>query len=93
MHKNGLSLAGGKLFYDKVGPEVSPKLFKDCAKVGIDAIEVSVSYDRCLDMDYKSLRKYADEYGVELWSFHLLFNPFSIVDISCNNSKVKNSLI
>lgn len=48
--------------------------FKQLAACDVAAIEVSVSADKCDEIDWPALRTYADEAGIEIWSYHL---PFS----------------
>ncbi len=73
MYKLGLSSAG-KGFGDE--------LFAAYKEAGIEAMEISLPKFGCDTFDYMSARKYADKYGIELWSFHLPFMPFAGVDIS-----------
>lgn len=42
----------------------------------ISAIELSVAYTDCLNIDWAGLRAHADETGIELWSYHLPFAGF-----------------
>ncbi len=66
MYKIGLS-ACGKVMDDK--------LFQAYRDAGIDAMEVCLSDEKEYPfIDYGALYRYAKEYGVELWSYHL---PFS----------------
>ncbi len=58
------------------------ELFESFASNGIEAIEVSRSAKDYENLDYAALRELADRHGVELWSFHLPFDPFSKLDIS-----------
>jgi len=79
MYKIGLSTTG---------KELEPKLFEDAKNAGINCFEVSrrnyIDYET---LDYKNLRKLSDEYGIELWSFHLPFKPFDFVDISTSDKE------
>lgn len=50
---------------------------------GINTIEISVGNKQFADeIDFNKARKLADEYGIELWSFHLPFSPFNVIDVS-----------
>ncbi len=50
---------------------VDEERFKAVAQAGLSAVEVSVPPEKCRDIDYKMLEKNANEYGIELWSYHL----------------------
>ncbi len=58
------------------------ELFEQFASNKIEAIEVSRSAKDYENLDYAALKELADRHGVELWSFHLPFDPFSKLDIS-----------
>lgn len=64
------------------GKPFGEKLFADYAEAGIKYMELSYSKNTCDTFDFALAKKYADEYGVELWSFHLPFMPFFEIDIS-----------
>ena len=74
MYKIGLSTPSNN--------EINEEFFKSCAEAGIFYIEISVSNELSKKLDYESIKKWADKYGVHLWSFHLPFWPFSEIDIS-----------
>lgn len=44
-----------------------------CANCGIQAIELSVGWQHCGDIDWDGLRENAKAAGIELWSYHLPF--------------------
>lgn len=53
--------------------------FYDYKNNGIDCMEISVGgYTEVLD--YEMLKQNADETGVKLWSIHLPFSPFSLLN-------------
>lgn len=58
------------------------ELFRDYAKAGISAMEISYNLEQTNQLDFALAKKYADKFGVELWSLHLPFMPFSVIDIS-----------
>ena len=61
--------------------------FLSMKEQGIEAIEISLSsYD---DFDYKKVKENADKHGIKLWSLHLPFMPFSEIDPSALDWKVK----
>ncbi len=75
MYRIGLT-SGGAVVND------CEALFKNFKEGGIDAVEISVAPDRYADLDYKRIAAAAKEYEMELWSFHLPFSPFPVLDIS-----------
>lgn len=60
----------------------SEKLFSEWAPAGIGAIEISYGSEIMDVLNFKTARKWADKYGIELWSAHLPFWPFDKLDIS-----------
>lgn len=73
MYKIGLSTTGSK---------ESRELFESYKKAGISCMEISSSYEEINKMDLTEVKKWADECGVEIWSLHLPFWPFDVLDIS-----------
>lgn len=65
---------------------IEPSLFESYAKAGIDFMEISVGSEEYDILDYKGIRKMADDSGVTLWTFHLPFKPFNELDISASDS-------
>lgn len=57
-------------------------VIKDYAAAGITHLEVSVNNDNCDKVNWAEVRTLADRYGVTLWSVHLPFSPFSLLDPS-----------
>lgn len=64
--------------------ELSEALFADFRAAGIEAIEISCRRDECAALDFSELLRLSEKYGVELWSFHLPFAPFSEIELSCD---------
>ena len=77
--KIGLSTCGKK-YEDE-------NFFEECKKAGIDCVEVSLPWEICGEFDLDDLRKKADTSGIELWSYHLPFCPFSENDISSTDEE------
>lgn len=73
MYKIGLSTCG------KI---ISEELFANYQRAGIDAMEISVGSAQCDLLNYREIKAFAQSYGVDLWSFHLPFEPFEKIDIS-----------
>ncbi len=57
-------------------------LFRLYSEAGLCALEVSKSRPTLDELDYVELSRYAEKYGVEMWSFHLPFSPMKEIDIS-----------
>ena len=55
---------------------VDRSVLEQYAKGNIECMEISMLKEQCLKLDWKQLKKDADECGVTLWSFHLPFYPF-----------------
>ena len=70
MYKIGLS---------SCGKELSRQLFADYAKAGLEAIEITPNWEDYKYLNYKDLKRYSEEFGVTLWSYHL---PFQTTDLS-----------
>jgi len=71
--------------------EIDEALFKAYQKSGIEAMEISVPYDKYKDLNYTDVLKFSKKYGIDLWSFHLPFGPFDENDIS--NPKVSKQSV
>lgn len=57
--------------------------FIELAKNGILDIEISRSNYKDYDnFDFHNIKKITDELGINIWSFHLPFAPFDLIDIS-----------
>lgn len=62
---------------------ITEDTFRNYQANGIELMEVSVSYlDHCNMLEFDKYAKWAKEYGVKLWSFHLPFAEFTQLDIS-----------
>ena len=71
------------------GKEINETFFKNCRDAGISCIEVSVSKSECEKLDFERLKKMSADFGIELWSFHLPFSPFTEIDISSTDEKLR----
>lgn len=75
-------------------PNQREELFQQCSEAGIQRVEISTGRLAWLaTLDFPAMRRYADQYGVELWSFHLPFLPFSLIDISSPNETVRSNTV
>ncbi len=73
-------IALSTVFWDKGHDE---KVFEECAKNGIKAVEITCSeLSYAEEFQWEELKRLSDKYGVELWSYHLPFAPFKLIDPS-----------
>ncbi len=68
---------------------LTEKLFKEYAEAGISCMEISVGMEEADQLDWPSLFAWSQKYGVELWSFHLPFCPFTVMDISSPDEELR----
>ena len=62
---------------------ITEEALEDCKKAGIGAIEISAGLKSNADViDFFAIKEMAERIGIDLWSFHLPFVPFEIIDIS-----------
>ena len=70
------------------------EVFRQCKAAGITQAEISVGRLTGLTtLDFAAMRRLADRYGVELWSFHLPFSPFETLDISSPHEGKRSSTV
>lgn len=64
------------------GLSLNKETLESLKSAGFDAIEVSYPVEGYENINYEELKALSEQIGLELWSFHLPFTPFGIVDIS-----------
>lgn len=65
------------------GGTVNEEIMVGHKAAGINTIEISVGNTQLADsLDFNEARRLADKYGIELWSLHLPFLPFNVIDPS-----------
>lgn len=65
------------------GGTVNEEIMAGHKAAGINTIEISVGNTQLADaLDFNEARRLADKYGIELWSLHLPFLPFNVIDPS-----------
>lgn len=84
MYKIGVSSCGFLLTEEN---------FRALNESGIDAIELAMSLDRHRALDCGEVAALADRYHVKLWSYHLPFAPFEIIDISSLDSTIRKNTV
>lgn len=73
---------------------ITEETFKGYAESGIECMEVSVghiSFDS--ETDYKLIKKWAKEYGINLWSYHIPFAPFEEVNIATLDKELRKASV
>ena len=75
------------------GFDLSEENFKELRESGIDAIEISMKPHQLENLDYKAVYELSKRYGVELWSFHLPFTPYSFVNTSASDETLRRDTI
>ncbi len=78
MYKTGLSTTG---------KDLSENLLKTYGEAGMEYMEVSTDSELYTAYDWVRFKKWADMYGVKLWSFHLPFRPFEVIDMSSSDKE------
>ena len=73
--------------------EMNEELFAGFQRAGITAMEISQKLEDCEACDLEQVKKWADQYGVELWSYHLPFAPFEVIDISSLDESLRTSSV
>lgn len=66
------------------GP-INFEIFEAYKNAGIRGMEISLCKNDLDTLDFVEAKRLADEYGVELWSLHLPFGPFEMIDISLSS--------
>ncbi len=70
--------------------DLTEENFKELAAAGVKELELSFAEDRYDFLDFEEIKRKADLYGIHLWSFHLPFAPFSKIDITSFDEKIRD---
>lgn len=73
--------------------QLTEENFKNLAEAGIKNIEISLAYDKYPDLDYKAVKKLADEYDINIWSYHLPFSGPWTCDIASHDAGVRDRAV
>lgn len=71
-----------KLALSTNSKKINEELFRSFSTAGIEATEISVSSNEYENLDFCNILRLSKKYNIKLWSFHLPFSPFNIIDIS-----------
>lgn len=69
--------------------KIDDRLFADCSAAGIAAVEISPAQGHYDEIDFRAIRQLSIFHGIELWSFHLPFMPFEIIDVSSLDPEIR----
>lgn len=71
-----------KIALSSCGKALRRELFESYHRAGIAAMEIALPHREYASLDYASVKKWAEEFQVELWSLHLPFSSSAGIDIS-----------
>ena len=71
-----------KIGISSCGKPLKRELFAEYRSAGVECIEISEGYSAQGSINFPDLKKWSEEYGVEIWSYHLPFAPFEILEPS-----------
>ena len=70
------------------------KSFNDLAKNGIFDVEISRPlYEHYENFDFCGVKKMAESHGINIWSLHLPFAPFELIDVSAIDTEKRNKAV
>lgn len=75
------------------GKPVTEELFSHYQKAGLTAIELSLNLEEYDTLPYDRVAAWAKKYEVQLWSLHLPFYPFDVLNISSLNRSLQRATI
>ncbi|MBQ8404798.1 MAG: sugar phosphate isomerase/epimerase [Clostridia bacterium] len=73
MYKIGLSTCSAP---------VSEETFAGYRRAGLDVMEISDNIEGYARLNYGEVAALSEKYGVKIWSMHLPFGPFNLLDLS-----------
>ncbi len=69
------------------GKDINDKLFEAYSMYGMKYMEVSTDYEMYNNHNWRDFKSKADNHGINIWSFHLPFKPFEIIDMSSSDKE------
>ena len=66
------------------------EFYRKCQDAGLSCLEISLPGRNIEAFDFEKAAKLADKYSLELWTVHLSFAPFSEIDISSEDEKMRS---
>lgn len=82
-----------KIGMSSCGKTVDEALFAQYKEAGIELMEISMRPEMYDLLDSKETLALSCKYGVELWSYHLPFSPFEVLDISAAEEEKRLSSV
>lgn len=73
--------------------EISDDDFEKMSEAGVVELEISMRFNKYQFLDYKALKERADKYNINLWSFHLPFEPFETNNIASLDENVRKNTV
>lgn len=64
------------------GKTICEDLFKKYQCAGIADMEIAAPIEECVSFDYKEIHKWATQYDVNLWSYHLPYEPRAEINMA-----------
>ena len=75
------------------GAAIDESLFANYARAGISKMEISSKKEDYDLLDFPTAKALSARYGVEIWSFHLPFMPFSEIDLSALDETMRRNTV
>lgn len=75
------------------GKDINDSLFEAYRKYGMEYMEVSTDFQIYNNHDWKDFKNKANRHGINIWSFHLPFKPFDIIDLSSSNIDMRRKSV
>ena len=73
MYKIGLSTCSSR---------ITEEIFSGYSSAGLEFMEISDNIEGYARLNYSELSALSEKYGVKIWSMHLPFGPFTVLDLS-----------
>ena len=87
-------IAVSSCFWGAPNEENFKKMFEDCEKSGIRLVEISTGgLDDAKKLDWDKLSEMAKAHSVEIWSFHIPFFPFEVIDPSFEDEEKRKETV
>lgn len=67
--------------------------FSEFEKVGLQELELSFASEKYQQLEWENIKRRAEKYHVNLWSFHLPFYPFSQIDIAGKEKTLRDASV
>lgn len=71
--------------------EITENWFIGCRDAGVSRLELSIAGDHCMEQNYPQIGRWAETYGVELWSYHLPYVPWQVLSMT-DPAKIEGTL-